>query len=93
MDFTVLADHRVKIKENKKIDKYMDLAKEQTNKQTNKKQPWNMRVMVAKGLEKRLKELEIRERTRERERERERGREKSPGNLMRLAVTQKQKGV
>ena len=28
MDFAVPADHRVKMKENEKIDKYLDLARE-----------------------------------------------------------------
>ena len=28
MDFAVLADHRVKIEENEKRDKYLDLARE-----------------------------------------------------------------
>ena len=28
MDFAVLADHRVKLKENEKKDKYLDFAKE-----------------------------------------------------------------
>ena len=31
MDFAVPADHRVKIKENKKINKYLDLARELKN--------------------------------------------------------------
>ena len=64
MDFTVPADYRVKIKENEKIDKYFDFAREQT-------QFWNLKVVViaivrgalrtlSKGLEERLKELEIR---------------------------------
>ena len=57
MDFTV------KIKQNEKVGKYMDLAREL-------KRLWNMKVkwyqllfafgMVPKGLEKRLGELEIR---------------------------------
>ena len=28
VDFTILADHRVKLKESKKKDKYLDLARE-----------------------------------------------------------------
>ena len=40
MDFAVLADHRVKIKENEKSGKYLDLAKEQ------KKKLWNMKMMI-----------------------------------------------
>ena len=39
MDFVVLTDHRVKIKESKKRDKYSDLAREL-------RKQWNMRVMV-----------------------------------------------
>ena len=39
MDFAVSLDHRVEIKESKKIDKYLDLAREQ-------KKPWNPRVEV-----------------------------------------------
>ena len=39
MDFTVPANHKAIIKESKKIDKYMDLAREQ-------RKLWNMRVMV-----------------------------------------------
>ena len=39
VDFAVLADHRVKLKESKKKDKYRDLAREW-------KKLWNMKVMV-----------------------------------------------
>ena len=39
MDFAVPADHRVKLKENEKKDKYLDLAKEL-------KKLWNMKVTV-----------------------------------------------
>ena len=64
MDFAVPADHRVKVKESEKIDKYLDLAREL-------KKIWNMRVKVVpivigalgtvpKGLERSLDELEIR---------------------------------
>ena len=64
MDFAVLAGHRVKLKEGKKRDKYLDLAGEL-------KKLWNMKVMVIpivigalgtipKGLVKGLKDLEIR---------------------------------
>ena len=38
-DFAVLADHREKLKESKKKDKYLDLAR-------GLKKLWNMRVMV-----------------------------------------------
>ena len=40
MDFAVSVDHRVKIKESEKINKYLDLARG-----LNKKQ-WNMRDKV-----------------------------------------------
>ena len=60
MDFAIPTDHRVKIKENQKIDKYMDLAREL-------KMLWNIKVIVIptvivtlrtipEGLEKRLTE-------------------------------------
>ena len=39
MDFAVLAEHRVKLKESEKEDKYLDYAKES-------KQRWNMKVIV-----------------------------------------------
>ena len=39
MDFAVLADHWVKLKENEKKDKYLDLARGLKNL-------WNMKVMV-----------------------------------------------
>ena len=39
VDFAVPADHRVKMKENEKIDKYLDFARELKNL-------WNMRVKV-----------------------------------------------
>ena len=39
VDFAVLADHVVKLKESKKRDKYQDLAREL-------KKLWNMRVML-----------------------------------------------
>ena len=39
MDFAVPADHRVKLKENENMDKYLDLARKL-------KRLWNMRVKV-----------------------------------------------
>ena len=39
MDFTVLADHRIKLKESEKKDKYLDLAREL-------KKLWNMKVTI-----------------------------------------------
>ena len=64
VDFAVPADHRVKMKESEKIDKYLDLAREP-------RKLWNMRVKVVpivigdlgtipRALEKNLGELEIR---------------------------------
>ena len=59
VNFAVEVDHKVKIKENEKIDKYLDLAREL-------KKLWNRKVVVIsisilgtdpKGLEKRLMEL------------------------------------
>ena len=67
MDFTVTADHRVKIKESEKIDNYLDLAGEL-------RKLWNMKVTmirivigafrtVSKGWEMGLEELENGRRT------------------------------
>ena len=64
MDFAVPADHRVKLKECEKRDKYLDLAREL-------KKLWNMKGMiipivigalgtVTKGLVQGLEDLEIR---------------------------------
>ena len=64
MDFAVPAHHKVKIKEGKKRDKYIDLTREL-------KKLWNMKVTVIpvvidalgtipKGLIKWLEDLEIR---------------------------------
>ena len=64
MDFAAPADHRLKLKESKKKDKYLDLVREL-------KKLWNMKVIVVpivigalgtitKGLVKRLDVLEIR---------------------------------
>ena len=64
MDFAVPADHRVKLKESEKKDKYFDLAREF-------KKLWNMKVTimqiiigalstVTKGLMQGLEDLEIR---------------------------------
>ena len=63
MDFVVPVDHRIKLKENEKKDKYLDLAREL-------KKLWNMKETiipivignfgtVTKGLLKRLGNLEI----------------------------------
>ena len=64
MDFAIPADHRVKQKESRKRDKYLDLAREL-------KKLWNMKVTVisivigaldtvTEGLIKGLEDLEIR---------------------------------
>ena len=63
MDFAVPADHRVKLKENEKKDKYQDLARDL-------KKLWNMKVMIIpivigalgtdiKGLLQGLEDMEI----------------------------------
>ena len=63
MDIAVLADHRVKLKESEKKDKYLDLTMEQ-------KKLWNMKATVVpvvicalgtitKGLVHGVKDLEI----------------------------------
>ena len=64
MDFAVLADHRMKLKEGEKKDKYLNFAREL-------KKLWNMKVTVipivigalgtvTKGLVQELENLEIR---------------------------------
>ena len=64
VDFAVPADHRIKLKECEKKDKYLDLAREL------KKKLWNMQVTiipivigvfetVTKGLLKGLEDLEV----------------------------------
>ena len=60
VDFVVPADHRVKLKESKKKDKYLDLGREL-------KKLWNMKVttipiviIVTKGLVQGPEDLEIR---------------------------------
>ena len=63
MDFSVRADHRIKLKECEKKDKYLDLAKEL-------KKLWNMKVTiitivigafgtVSKGLLNGLEDLDV----------------------------------
>ena len=63
VDFAVLADHRIKLKEYEKKDKYLDIAREL-------KKLWNMKVTilpivigafgaVTKGLLKGLEDLEV----------------------------------
>ena len=63
VDFAVPADHRIKLKESEKKDKYIDLAREL-------KKLWNMKVMILpivigafgtvnKGLLKGLEDMEV----------------------------------
>ena len=63
LDFAVLADHRINLKEREKKDKYLDLAREL-------KKLWNMKVTIVpivisalgtitKGLLKGLEDLEV----------------------------------
>ena len=101
MDFAVLADHRVKLKESKKNDKYRDLARE-LKKKTQKL--WNMRMTVipivtvavgtvTKGSVQGLEDLEINKRMSGNHPnysiiEISQNTKKSPGDLRRLAVTQ-----
>ena len=62
MDFAVPADHRVKLKEIEKKDKYLDLSRE-LKKLGNMKVtviPIEINATVTKGLLKRLENLEIR---------------------------------
>ena len=94
MDFAVPADHKIKLKENEKKDKYLDLVR-------GLKKLWNMKVMVlpivigvlgtvTKGLVKGQEDLEIKERVETAIVEIVQNTEKSPGDLMKLAVTQTQ---
>ena len=91
MDFAVPADHRIKLKESGKRDKYLDLARKL-------KKLWNMKVTiipivigafgtVTEGLLKGLEDLEF-ERRVESIIENGQNTEKSPGDERRLAVTQ-----
>ena len=93
VDFAVPADHRIKLKECEKQDKYIDLAREL-------KKLWNMKVTiipivigafgtVTKGLLKGLDDLEVGGRGETiQTTATEKNTEKSPGDLRRLAVTQ-----
>ena len=91
-DFAVPADHRIKLKECEKKDKYLDLAREL-------KKLWNMKVTiipivigafgtVTKGLLKGLEDLEVGDHPNNNIIENCHNTEKSPGDLRRLAVTQ-----
>ena len=96
VDFAVPADHRIKLKECEKKDKYLDLAREL-------KKLWNMKVTIVpiaigafdtitKGLLKRLEDLEVGGRVETIQNyyiiENGQNTEKSPGDLRRFAVTQ-----
>ena len=94
MDFAVPADHRVKLKENEKKDKYLNFAGEL-------KKLWNMKVTfipivigslgtITKWLIKGLEDLEIRGRVETTQTciiEIGQNTEKSPGDLRRFVVT------
>ena len=95
VDFTVPADHRIKLKVCEKRDKYLDLAREL-------KKIWNMKVTiitivvgafgtVTKGLLKGLEDLEVSVRVETHPNnsiiENGQNTEKSPGDLRKLAVT------
>ena len=94
--FAVPADHRIKLKECEKKDKYLDLAREL-------KKLWNMKVTIVpivigafgtitKGLLKGLEDLEVggtgRDYPNDSITKNGQNTEKSPGDLRRLAVTQ-----
>ena len=93
VDFAISADHRIKLKECEKRDKYLDLAREL------KKKLWNMKVTiilimigafgtVTKGLLKGLEDLEVGDHPNNSIIENSQNTEKSPGDLRRLAITQ-----
>ena len=92
VDFAIPADHRVKLKENEKRDKYLDLARERKNL-------LNIRVTVisivigtvstvTKGLIQGMEDLETRGKWRPTIVEIGQNTKKSSGDLRRLAVTQ-----
>ena len=96
MDFAVPADHRVKLKESEKRDKYQDFVRE-LKKLWNRKEvviPYDIDGpgIVTKGLVQGLGDLEIRVRVETIQTtallEIGQNTEKSPGDLWRLAVTQ-----
>ena len=93
MDFAVPADHRVKLKENEVINKYLDLARE-LKKQCNMKVTVIPIVIgalgtVSKGLVKGQKDLEITGRVETIQTSAiGQNTEKSPGDLRKLVVTQ-----
>ena len=96
VNFAVAADHRIKLKECEKKDKYLDLAREL-------KKLWNMQVTfipivigafgtVTKGLLKGLEDLEVGRTCGDHPNnsiiKNGQNTKKSPGDLRRLAVTQ-----
>ena len=92
VDFEVPADHRIKLKECEKRDKYLNLAREL-------KKLWNMTVTiipivigafgtVTKGLLKGLEDLEVGDHPNSSIIENSQNTEKIPRDLRRLAVTQ-----
>ena len=97
MDFTVFADHWVKMKESEKKDKYLDLAKE-LKKHEHESDDYNNSSWCSwyshQRIGKRIRGLENK-RTSETLRnynvaEIGQNTEKSPGDLKRLAITQTQ---
>ena len=60
VDFAVSTDHRVKLKEGEKSDKYLDLAIELKKLWKMKEIPTVIGSVVTKGLVRKLEELEIR---------------------------------
>ena len=96
MDFAVPADHRVKLKEREKKDKYLDLARE-LKKLCNRKVMFIPIIIsalgtVTEGLSKGLENLEIRGRVETIKTTTllkvDQNTEKSPEYLSRLTVTQ-----
>ena len=93
MDFAVPADHRVKLKESEKKDKYLDLARKL-------KKLWNIKVMMIpivigalgiaiEGLVQGLEDLEIRgDHPKNSIIEISQNTGKNPEDLRRIAVTQ-----
>ena len=92
VEFAVPADHRIKLKEYEKKEKYLNLAREL-------KKLWNMKVTiipivisafctVTKGLLKGPEDLEVGDHPKNNIIENGQNTEKSPGDLRRLAVTQ-----
>ena len=88
MDDVVPADHRVKMKESKKRNKYLDLTRELKKKTIEHERDGDTScIELQKGLVQGLEDLEIRRRVVSIV-EIDQNTEKSPGDLRSLAVTQ-----